>query len=228
MIQSVIFDFDDTLITNVLLDYAGFDKPCKKLGINGLNFANFLSLRKKGLLAKDIVKKIKLNSKMNFDVSKFISIRNEFLQSKESVSFLKLNAGARNVLSFLKSKKIKCFLCTIRNNKKIIIKFLKRNNLLQYFSGIYLMDDIITDFDKSIPSNRILIKNSLIYKVMKEHSLSNNVILLIGNSDDDYNSSNTMHIDFICYDNSHIRNTVKGIWKVTSMMDLKKKLISLV
>lgn len=228
MIQSVIFDFDDTLITNILLDYAGFDKPCKKLGINGLNFSSFLSLRKKGLLAKDIVNKIKLNSKMNFDVSQFISLRNEFLQSEESISFLKLNTGTRTVLSFLKSKKIKCFLCTIRNNKKIVIEFLKRNDLLQYFSGIYLMDDVITNFDKSISSNRVLIKNSLIYKVMREHSLSTKGMILIGNSEDDYNSSNNMHVDFICYDNSHVSNTVNGLRKVKSMIDLKKKLISLV
>lgn len=228
MIRSVIFDFDDTLISNILLDYAGFDIPCKKLGINGIDFQSFLHLRKKGLLAKDIVKKIELNSKVKIDVSKFISLRNEFLQSEESVSFLQLNTGARDVLSFLKSKKVKCFLCSIRNNKKIVIEFLKRNDVLQYFSDIYLMDDIMADFDKSIPSNRVLIKNSLIYRVMKEHSLSSDGMLLIGNSEDDYNSSNNMHVEFICYDNSHVSIVVKGIRKVKSMMDIKKQLISLV
>lgn len=228
MIRSVIFDFDDTLINNVLLDYTGFDMPCKKLGIKGIDFQSFLHLRKKGLLAKDIVKKIELNSKMKFDTSKFISLRNEFLQSEESVSFLQLNAGTRNVLSFLTSKKIKCFLCSIRNNKKIVIEFLKRNYMLQYFSDIYLMDDIRANFDKGIPSNRILIKNSLIYRVMKEHSLSSDGMLLIGNSEDDYNSSNNMHVEFICYDNSHVSNMIEGIRKAKSMMDIKKQLISLV
>lgn len=224
MIKAVIFDFDDTIINNSSLDYEGFIRPCKELGIPTPDFKRIMYFRKKRLLARGIALKIQEHTKKKFSISKFISLRNEFLQSKESTPFLNLNTGTRNLLSFLKSKKIRCFLCSIRKNKKIIIDFLVKNDIRDYFSGIYLMNDIGPDLDNSYPSNRVLIKNSLIHKIIKDQLISNSNVVFIGNSEDDYNSALNMHVKFIYYENLYIGNTVKGAVKVQNMKSLKRKL----
>jgi phosphoglycolate phosphatase-like HAD superfamily hydrolase len=224
MINSVIFDFDDTVINNSLLDYEGFLRPCKKLGAPVPKFEKIINFRKKGLLARDIALKIKTETKKSFSITQFLQLRNEFLQHYESISFLTLHTGARNLLTFLKAKKIDCFLCSVRKNKKIVTNFLIKNRINQYFSGVYLMDDIGLNLDNSNSSNRVLIKNSMIHKIIKDHLLSNSNIVFIGNSKDDYNSAVNMHVKFIYYENFYNDDVIKYVIKVKDMKRLQQKL----
>jgi len=224
MINSVIFDFDDTLINNTLLDYEGFVRRCKKLDIPNPGYEEIINFRKKGLFARDIALKIKNETKKNFSISQFLLLRNEFLQHPESIPFLTLHTGARNLLTFLKAKKIKCFLCSVRNNKKIVIDFLIKNKINQYFSGIYLMDDVGLSLDNSRTSNRVLIKNSLIHKIIKDHSLSNHNVIFIGNSKDDYESAVNMNVKFIYFENYYNKDELIDTSKVKNLKRLQQKL----
>ena len=146
MIKLIIFDFDDTITDNVLLDYNAFLFPCKKLKIPCPNKSLIRSLRKRGFLAKEI---IQYNSqiKNKYTVKTFLKERNNFLSDKNSFKFLKLKTNTKFLLYNLKRKNIKCILCTARKNKKTVMNFIKKNQISSYFSKFYFMEDLELSVD---------------------------------------------------------------------------------
>ena len=120
MIKIIIFDFDDTLVDNTLLDFEGFKIPCQKLGIKFPPKNEIWKLRRQGKLAFDIIKKIKQKEGKVFLFNEFLSLRKVFFNSLESNLFLQLQKGSKELLSFLKKNGIRCILCSVRNDKKII------------------------------------------------------------------------------------------------------------
>jgi phosphoglycolate phosphatase-like HAD superfamily hydrolase len=228
MIKSVIFDFDDTLIDNKELDYQGFVIPCLKLGLPLPTSKQIFHLRKNNFLAKDITINLRNRSKKQFSIKNFLSLRSTFLQSKESIPFLYLKIGTKSLLSFLKDNKIKCFLCSVRQNKQTILDFLRKNKIHNYFSNVYVMKDIGVEIENFNMSNRKLIKNSLIYKIIKNTQCVPNEIVFVGNSKEDLNSALDMHVNFIYYKNSYLKEiNINDIIKVQTMTDLRRQIIFL-
>ncbi len=225
MIRLVIFDFDDTLTDNRFLDYRAFLIPCKKLGLPIPPLHRVTNLRKKGYLAKDIMMIYLKQHKKEQLIQQFLDKRSKFLNSKKSLNYLKIKENTKSILYFLKRKKISCVLCTARKNKKYVLNFLAKNEILSYFSNVYFMEDLKFSIDNLDASNRVLIKNILVRKIIKNEKLKPTEMIFIGNSVDDIVTSKNMKIPFIYYQNSYLdQNTSKKIIKVKSMKNLQNKL----
>ncbi len=226
MNKCVIFDFDDTLVNNDLLDYEGFKRPCNYFGIKIPSKNEIILQRKKGLLAHEIIKNMNQKIKKVFPITDFLIYRRNFLLSSESNSFLRLRNNTKNLLLFLKRNGVLCYLCSVRSNKKLIINFLTNNNILHYFSGIFTPQDLKINIDNRNSSNRILIKTSLIKQILKK--ISSNHIVFIGDSKEDFIAANKFFIKFILLPKHSFKNEFGNYICIASNMKiLKNKLIQL-
>lgn len=214
----VIFDFDDTLTDNNVLDYQAFCIPAKRLGLPQPTLKKICRLRKDGLLAKEIVKiMIKDNPQL---VKKFLSIRYEFLNSVASNKFLKLKKNTKILLHALNQRKIKCIICSAKRNKRIIMKFLAYNEIRHYFAKIYFMGDINLYVNNLISSNRIKIKKKLINRIIENEGKRDKQIIYVGNSLEDFKAIQKRKIKFILYQNTYIKEFVN--YKVVKVNNMKK------
>ena len=225
MIRLIIFDFDDTLTDNRFLDYQAFLIPCKKLGLSRPNLNKVSTLRKKGYLAKYIMMMQLKKEKKEQLIQQFLDIRSKFLNSEKSLNHLKLKKNTKSLLYFLKRKKIPCVLCTARKNKKHVLNFLIKNKIISYFSNVYFMEDLKFSMDNLAASNRVLIKNILVRKIIKNEKLNPKEMIFVGNSIDDLVTSQNMKIPFIYFQNSYLeKNISEKIIKVKNMKSLQKEL----
>ncbi len=222
MISLAIFDFDDTLVDNNILDYKAFEFPCKNLGLKPPTKDKIKHMRKNGFLAKQIMQHHLRNSKKKNLLDIYLQERKKFLQL-ESINYLKLKPNTKHLLEFFKKNKIICVLSTANKNKLMVLDFLKKNYTSIYFSDVLFMDDLGFKLDNSESSNRILIKSSLIKKTIKNYPYSRSQIIFIGNSIEDYESAKKLRISFIYFQNNHLpKVTNKRFIVVHSMIELKK------
>jgi phosphoglycolate phosphatase-like HAD superfamily hydrolase len=181
-------------------------------------------MRKNGLLAKDIAMYIKQQNKKSFSIPKFLKIRTNFLESEDSLKYLKPRNYTKSLLAYLQDKNVNCFLCSVRKNKKLLLNFLKINHLAEFFSAVYLQNDITLNIDNTLSENRMLIKNSLLHKIVKEN-YSRNEVIFVGNSNEDLQCAKAMNITYIHFQNPYLKKlSGKRMFQVTSMKILKKKL----
>ena len=99
MIRLIIFDFDDTIIDNSFLDYNAFVTPCKQLKIKIPQQKEFIKLRKKGLVAKEIMIKILKKQNKEEMLSGYLELRTKFL-FKESLKYLILKKNTKSLLNY--------------------------------------------------------------------------------------------------------------------------------
>lgn len=226
MIKLIIFDFDDTLTDNSRLDLYSFLIPCKKLDLKEPATTMITSLRKKGYLAKDIVKKIIPYTNQQPLYDEFIRIRNEYLESERSLRYLKLQNNTKSLLHILQQKKITCVLSSANKNKDRVLHFLQINNIKKYFSKTYFMDDLCFKIDNSNEENRILIKKSLLHKIIKYRSINHNEIIYVGNSIEDLEAASYFRLAFVHYQNQYLKKLDNyDIIKTDNMKNLKKLII---
>lgn len=226
MIKLIIFDFDDTITDNSKLDLYSFLIPCKKLNLKEPTTTMITSLRKKGYLAKDIVKKIIQYKSQQFLYNEFIRIRNEYLESKMSLSYMKLQNNTKFLLYTLQQKKIPCVLASANKDKNKVLRFLQINNIKKYFSKTYFMDDLCFKIDNSNEENRFLIKKSLLHKIIKHRSINHNEIIYVGNSIEDIEAANYFRLSFVYYQNRYLKKLDKyDVIKTDNMKNLKKLIV---
>ena len=222
MNRLIIFDFDDTLVDNSFVDYLAFKIPSQILGISYPNKKYLQILRKKGLLAKDIIQKNSTIDKSNLE--KFIVLRKNFLNNK-SINFLQAKPYLKLILKKLQKLEIEVVICTANDNPKNIIAFLKKNNLLSYFSKIYTIKKLKFKLDNDSSSNRILIKTSLLKLILTQNNYSKKDILYIGNSEEDFLVSDFLKINFIFFKNKYLPNpSILNMKKISNM----KSIVSLI
>jgi len=223
MIKLIIFDFDDTLTDNSKLDLCSFLIPCKKLDLKEPTATKIISLRKNGHLAKDIVKRILQYKSQRFLYNEFIRIRNGYLESKMSLRHMKLQNNAKSLLRILQQKKITCVLSSANKDKNKVLRFLQINNIKKYFSKTYFMDDLCFKIDNSSEENRVLIKKSLLYKIIKHQHVNRNEIIYVGNSIEDLEAANYFRLPFVYYQNHYLKKLDNSdIIKTNNMKNLKK------
>ncbi len=227
MIKLIVFDFDDTIINNDKVDYQAFKIPFKQLGISIPSSNEIKSLRRKGLLAKEIASNYLMKTNETALIEEFLLLRKKFLQNKKSISFFYLKKDIKPLFNQLNRKKINCVLCSSRDNKKFIMIFLKKNKIVKYFSHIYLIEDLGMKIENSISNNRTLIKKLLLNKIIKDLKIRSNEILFIGNSQEDITAAKKLKINFVYYQNSYLEKLQdKKIDKVNSVSGLKRKINS--
>ena len=122
MIRLIIFDFDDTITDNSFLDYNAFVTPCKQLKIKIPQQNEFIKLRKKGLIAKEIMMKILKKQNKEDMLSEYLELRKKFL-FKESIKYLILKKNTKSLLNYLKKSSMKLVICSANNNKKRTINY---------------------------------------------------------------------------------------------------------
>ena len=226
MMKTVIFDFDDTITNNQLLDYMAFSVPSKKLSINKPTKFEILKARKKGLLVGDII--LPYLKYQNADIKKrFFLYRTEFLNDINSINFLRVQKNLRQLLYNLEKRKISCIICSSKKNKEIIIKFLKKNDLRKFFDQIFVSSDLGFEIDNTNEENRILIKRSLLYSVVKKENKQYGDIVFVGNFED-IEASKDLDIIPIFFQNSYLqKQNVKSIISVNNMLELNNKIMEI-
>lgn len=224
MIKVVVFDFDDTITDNSYLDYASFKIICKRFNIkNKLSLKDLVCLRKKSYTAMNIVKIIKNSTYKNFSLNNFLNARTNFLLSYESNNYLKVKKYTKNLLKYLHSKKISIIICTVRHDKNIIKKFLKNNDIEMYFKNIICLSDLKLDIPNNNSNNRVLIKSSLLKKIISKNKIKYSEMLYVGNSFEDQLASSIHKINFIKFDNDYLPlENKKYNYSTNSMRNLHK------
>ncbi len=198
MIKKIIFDFDDTITDNRLLDYMAFFIPCKLLKIKHPSKTKILKLRKKGKLSQDILPS-------NLDplvLQNFLLLRKIFLNSSKCTRYLIPQKNLKLLLNNLREKKVECYICSSKNNKQIILDFLKQKKIDLFFKNVFVSSDLGFQIDNKIKKNRILIKKSLLHHILKKE-INHNQILFVGNYDDFLSVKDT-NLKFIFYQNDYL------------------------
>ena len=224
MIKLVIFDFDDTITDNRYLDYASFKTTFNKFNIkNELSLKKLISLRQKSYTAKNILKVIKNSTEKKFSSKNFLNDRKNFLLSYESNNYLKVKKDTTYLMEYLDSKNISILLCSVRHDKNIIKKFLKENNIEDYFKNIFCSSDLKLTIENDTSSNRILIKSSLLKKILIKNKIKFYEIVYVGNSFEDKVAALTHKINFIKFDNDYLPlENNKYEYSANSMKDVNK------
>ncbi len=209
----VIFDFDDTIVDNSKLDYMGFKIPCQKLGIDFPTKSKLIIYRKKGMLAKEIIQ-IFSNDKKK--LNEFLKLRKNFLKNKSS-NYLKVKPYSNLVFQKLINNN-KLIISTANNNTKMINKFLKENNLNQFFKKIFTINELGIELENNNSSNRNIIKTSLLKLIIKNYKNSIKHFIFVGNSLEDYYAAKKLKIKFIYFLNPYLPNPkINNLKKVTKM-----------
>ena len=221
MIRLIVFDFDDTITDNFLLDLKSFYFTCKQFNVKLPTKNKIVKFRRAGLLANDISKQLVGNSD-KIDLDSFITYRKRFLENN-SVKYLRLKKNIKKLFSFIKTKEIKIVICSANKHKFIIEDFLKINKIFHKFSKILTMAELGFTIDNSSFSNRVLIKKSLLHNVLKKFNVSTNEIVFVGNSLEDLQSANYFGIPFIYFQNNYLPlQKKKNTHTVNSVIELRQ------
>tara|TARA_A100001037_G_C15019767_1_gene575759 strand:- start:198 stop:872 length:675 start_codon:yes stop_codon:yes gene_type:complete len=176
MISLIIIDFDDTIVENSELDYQSFKSTSMKFGVYYPSKKELRLFRHKKIKEKEIIKLIELKS--NKKIKEYSKFRKRFLESYESTRYLKLRPFLKNNLVFLKNKKMKIFIFTLRKNKKNIQRFLIDNNIDELIDGIETAKKIDTKNEKIAISEKMIMFDL----IKKKNKLNSNNLISIGDS----------------------------------------------
>lgn len=203
MIELIIFDFDDTIIDNNVIDYQSFVFSFKKFGIKKPIAKDIKKFRKQGLLANHIILKyVDPNNKIL--INNIQNYRNIFLKKKSNIYYFRLKSNFLNSLKYFKREGIDCILCSSRDEKYLIQNFLKEKKLNQYFTSYYFKKDLKFNVNNSTYSNRLKIKTKLLSKIIKESISSKNKIVFVGNSEEDFYAAKKNNVHFIYFQNDYL------------------------
>ena len=221
MTRLLIFDFDDTLVNNHYLDIKSFEIPYKIVSLNPPSKHEIKKLRKKGKTADYIIKNnLKKNNLKKF-YNNIINEREKFF-SKDQTNYLILQNHLEKNLAKIKIKNIELDIITANKNKNLVLKFLNQEKIIKYFSKVVFMDDLNIKLDNSDVENRILIKRSLLYSILKKSKIKKNEILYIGNSLEDFKACENLQINFIHFQNDYLPKLVNSeVITINSMNKLK-------
>ena len=221
MTRLLIFDFDDTLVNNHYLDIKSFEIPYKIVSLNPPSKYEIKKLRRKGKTADYIIKKNLKEKNLKKFYNNIINEREKFF-SNDQTNYLILQNHLKKNLKEIKTKNIELNIITTNKNKNLFLKFLKQKKIIKYFSKIIFKDDLNIKLDNSDAGNRILIKRSLLYSILKKSRIKKNEILYIGNSLEDFKACKNLQINFIHFQNDYLPKLVNNeIITINSMSKLK-------
>ena len=210
----IIFDLDGTIINSSRSIISSFNYAFKKFKIKKINNNFFKKNASKG--SKFFIKN-NLN-KNNYFLLKKIDQNFHSIYSKNCTKYISCKKGLR---WFLKNYKDEYNFIICTNKKEIYSKkILKKLNIYNYFSNIYGSDS--TNFKK--PSKKLL--NSILNKTNTSHF----DVVIIGDSEVDYEFANRSKIKFILVKNGYTdknKNQITQKYSINNFFDMKKVLISI-
>ena len=163
----VVFDFDDTLTDNSLLDLRSFQYLSSSFGLYKPTGQEIKEFRCKSMLAKDIITWIIEKSVKSVQVELCMKMRDEFLKGKESEELIKMKPRLYSILKKLKSQGYTLLIAT-RKDLVNLKPILERHKLTGFFQGLYanssedktcIYQKILNDFNL-LPSACMVVSNS--------------------------------------------------------------------
>ena len=204
MIDLVIIDFDDTIINNSRLDYMSFKIIALKFNCYVPSKKEIINLRKKNLLAKEIIALIHKKSKKKFNQKNFWIERNKFLKSKDSLEYFILQPHFKKTLKILKRFRIPIVITSLRKQKKIIELYIKSLYIDDYFEQVFCNEDSFRNTRNL--KIAFLTKKKIYNEILNKYKPKN--ALSVGNSITDYNVAfhfNLYHINLLTEINNEIK-----------------------
>jgi len=204
----LIFDFDGVILNSHKVKTKTFFKIFSKYGLNVGHKARKLHLKYMGMPRKkkiNLINNFYLNNSLTKDELKKINDKFKIIVQNE---ILRMNFN-KNLINFLKKKKIKFYISTGTDQSEII-KLCKLKKISNFFIKIY-----------GSPKTKI----QHISDIIKKNNVSKKKILFIGDSITDYKAAKMKKIDFLCKSNSEnkdiFRNiNVKRIYKFQQLSSL--------
>ncbi|MDE1766238.1 MAG: HAD family hydrolase [Thaumarchaeota archaeon] len=154
----VIFDFDDTLIDNTLLDMDSFRYVLDTFHLPQASYKTLIRWRKNGTIAKNIFRRI-IKKKNNMLLEKCVSARLEYLaRGGGGVKLANAKTGAKETLRQIKKNNNFIVVVSSRKDKSIIKKILKNLEMVQYIDEIYCAEDCKECLGKKFSATNMKIK----------------------------------------------------------------------
>ena len=197
MIKLVIFDFDDTLIDNQILDYQSFKETSLKMHSYIPSKNEIKNLRKKKYDAIKMIDWIKKNSTSSFNKEKFFNQRKNFLESKYSEKFLKLQPYVKSTIKKLKSKDLILAISSLRKKKSLIKHFLESKGILSFIDQIVTVDE--TRFDTRSENIGIKLKNRHFKKILNNYGILESETISVGDSISDFKAAKMCSIKHVTF-----------------------------
>ena len=163
----IVFDFDDTLTDNKVLDLLSFQYLSSSLGLHMPTRQEIKELRCKSMLAKDIITWMIEKSAKSVQVEHCMKMRDEFLKGKESAALIRIK---KRVYSTLKKLKAQGYTLLVATRKDVtqLKPILESHKLRGFFQGLYanssedktsIYQKILHDFNL-LPSECLVVSNS--------------------------------------------------------------------
>jgi len=221
-----IFDFDDTLIDNTLLDLDSFRFVAKKYNLNFVDDSLILKWRRNGMIAINILKRIHDNYNNFLDVWK--KARLEYLKNGGGgIHLVKSKSGAREVLTELKNKNHLIILVTSRVNLLVLKKILQKLGFNDLINSIYSANDF-HKIKKRWPKNNLELKTILYELALKQHlkKIKNRKVIVVGNLKSDIIPAKKMKLNHIAIKGSFRYDS--GIKKISKTIENLDEFLTLI
>lgn len=213
----MILDLDDTLLDNKDLDLDSFKYIIKTFNLKKIDDLQIIKWRKKGMIAKNILKRM-ISNKKNVDLESCIKRRLIYLKHGEKK--LKLVKSRNAVIDTLKEiKKHDYFIVitTSRENKNLVKKIIQYVRISPYIDKIYCNENYKQIYNMTL-KDRIVLKEKLYNLALQDfNKISNKKIIVIGNLKADIIASKRLKITPI-----GIKGTYRfdsGIFKLTKTIE---------
>jgi FMN phosphatase YigB (HAD superfamily) len=136
-LKAIVFDLDDTLTDNKLLDLESFRYLSRSLGLYTPKMREIIELRRRSLLAKDIISWMINRSSKLASLEICIEMRRQFLKRRSSQELIRLKPNLFNILKRLKLENYFLIIVTSRTETASLASFLKSRKLDQFFKAVY-------------------------------------------------------------------------------------------
>jgi len=209
----LILDLDDTILDNKDLDLDSFKYIIKTFNLKKIDDLQIIKWRKKGMLAKNILKRM-INNKKNIDLESCIKNRLKYLKHGEkNLKLVKSRNAIINTLKEIKKRDYFVVITTSRENKNLVKKIIQYIGISSYIENIYCNENFKQIYNMTL-KDRIDLKEKLYNLALQDfNKISNKNTIAVGNLKADIIASKRLKITPIGIKGSYRFDS--GIFKLT-------------
>lgn len=214
----IIFDFDDTIIDNTLLDLDSFRYLTKNYRLDFIDDQKILRWRRKGMLAKNIIKKMTQKNK-NYELELLIKARLDYLKKGGlGLKLVRPKPCVNAVLRKLKEDGYHIVIATSRTNFPIIKKILKKIQVDEFIDSVYYFQHFVRNKSK-YPENYNQLKKNLYELAISDYEMKSKIdrTIVVGNLKSDIIPAIELKIENFAIKGSYRFDT--GIKKLTKTLE---------